>query len=88
MNKYLAIIDGKTLLLSAVCVGVTYACFRYNIGYDLNITMFSVAVIFPLVFTIREAFKRRDNALKFLNQFKSGSYTDLITVSSVVQVHP
>ncbi|MDP5052294.1 MAG: hypothetical protein NWP69_00775 [Congregibacter sp.] len=71
MNKYLAIIDSKTLLLSAVCVVVTYACFRFNIGYDLNITMFSVAVIFPLVFTIREAFKRRDNALKFLSQFKS-----------------
>ncbi|WP_414979645.1 hypothetical protein [Congregibacter sp.] len=71
MNKYLAIIDSKTLLLSVVCIAVTYVCFRYNIAYDLNITLFSIAVIFPLVFTIREAFKRRDNALKFLSQFKS-----------------
>lgn len=72
MNKYLAIIDIKMLFLGAVCIAVTYACFNYNFAYDLNITMFSVAVIFPLVFTIREAFKRRDNALKFLSQFKSG----------------
>jgi hypothetical protein len=72
VNKYLAIIDGKTAALSAVCVVVTYACFRFDLAYDLNITLFSIAVIFPLVFTIREAFKRRDNALKFLSQFKSG----------------
>lgn len=72
MNKYLAIIDLRTLVLSIVCVAVTYLCFEFNIAYDLNITLFSIAVIFPLVFTIREAFKRRDNALKFLSQFKSG----------------
>ncbi|MEE4280240.1 MAG: hypothetical protein V2I82_17375 [Halieaceae bacterium] len=72
MNKYLAIIDGKTVALSVVCVGVTYGCYFFNISYNLNITLFSIAVIFPLVFTIREAFKRRDNALKFLSQFKSG----------------
>jgi len=71
MNKYLAIIDSKTASLSVVCVAVTYICFVYDIAYDLNITLFSIAVIFPLVFTIREAFKRRDNALKFLSQFKS-----------------
>jgi hypothetical protein len=71
MNKYLAIIDMKTLVLSVVCVAVTYFCYVNNIAYDLNITLFSIAVIFPLVFTIREAFKRRDNALKFLSQFKS-----------------
>jgi hypothetical protein len=71
MNKYLAIIDMKTLVLSVVCVVVTYLCYAFNIAYNLNITLFSIAVIFPLVFTIREAFKRRDNALKFLSQFKS-----------------
>lgn len=71
MNKYLAIMDSKMLLLGLVSIAVTYACFSFNISYDLDITMFSVAVIFPLVFTIREAFKRRDNALKFLSQFKS-----------------
>lgn len=71
MNKYLAIIDVKTLLLAAVSIGFTYLCFQFNIAYDLNVTLFSIAVIFPLVFTIREAFKRRDSALKFLSLFKA-----------------
>ncbi|MEM1188272.1 MAG: hypothetical protein AAGA95_03360 [Pseudomonadota bacterium] len=74
MNKYLAIIDGKTAAISALCVGVTYGCYYFDIAYDINITLFSIAVVFPLVFTIREAFKRRDNALKFLSQFKSGVF--------------
>lgn len=71
MNKYLEIIDLKTFLVCALCVLVTFLCLRFNLAYDLNITLFSIAVIFPLVFTIREAFKRRDNGLKFLSQFKS-----------------
>ncbi|GAB5413649.1 MAG: hypothetical protein Cons2KO_12520 [Congregibacter sp.] len=71
MNKYLAILDQKTLALSVVCIVITYLSFRFNFSYDLNITLFSVAVIFPLVFTIREAFKRRDSALKFLSLFRA-----------------
>ena len=71
MNKYLAIIDRKTVSLAILCALVTYACFQFNYSYDLNITLFSIAIIFPLVFTIREAFKRRDNAIKFLSIFKS-----------------
>lgn len=71
MNKYVAIIDHKTLLLAVVSLGFTWFCFTFNIAYDLNVTLFSIAVIFPLVFTIREAFKRRDSALKFLSLFKA-----------------
>ncbi|MFK7831613.1 MAG: hypothetical protein AB8B57_17710 [Congregibacter sp.] len=71
MNKYLATIDAKTLLLCAICLIVTHLSFRFDIAYDLNITLFSIAVVFPLVFTIREAFKRRDSALKFLSLFKA-----------------
>ncbi len=71
MNKYLAIIDIKTISLIVVCIAVTFYCFRFDYSYDLSITLFSIAIIFPLVFTIREAFKRRDNALKFLSMFKA-----------------
>ncbi|MFT7286120.1 MAG: hypothetical protein ACI87W_000224 [Halieaceae bacterium] len=71
MNKYLAIIDAKACALIVLCIAVTYCCYRFDLSFNLNITLFSIAVIFPLVFTIREAFKRRDNALKFLSLFKA-----------------
>ena len=71
MQKYLAIIDEKTASIVALCVAITWLCFRYEFGFDLNVTLFSIAVIFPLVFTIREAFKKRDSIIKLLSIFKA-----------------
>ena len=71
MNKYVAIIDRNTVYVLCLCVVATYFCFRFDFRHDINITLFSIAVIFPLVFTIREAFKRRDHALRFLSLFKA-----------------
>ena len=71
MNKYLAILDGSTVAVVILSVLITALCFRFNLSYDINISLFSVSVIFPLVFTIREAFKRREAALKFLSLFKA-----------------
>ncbi|MFT4888690.1 MAG: hypothetical protein ACJAY7_001848 [Pseudohongiellaceae bacterium] len=66
----------------ALCSAITFFCIRYGYTSDLNITLFSLAVIFPLVFTIREAFKRRDNTIQLLSVFKSSlnaTYYCLIT---------
>jgi len=71
MNKYLHIINLRTLAITVLCVVVTYFCIEFDFRFNIDITLFSIAVIFPLVFTIREAFKRRDNALKYLSVFKS-----------------
>lgn len=43
--------------------------------------MISIAIIFPLVFTIRGAFRRREKAIEHLAKFKSG----LITVDACLQ---
>lgn len=51
--------------------GITYLCYLFNFSYNLNVTLFSIAVIFPLVFTIREAFRKRDSVIKLLSIFKS-----------------
>lgn len=71
MNKYFAIVDIKTAYVIVLCTVITYVCIATGLSFDLNITLLSIAVVFPLVFTIREAFKRRDNVLKLLSIFKS-----------------
>lgn len=73
MLKYLAIIDQKTGYVFLLCMGVTFICYQMDFHYDLNITLLSIAVIFPLVFTIREAFKRRDRIIRLLSVFKSST---------------
>ena len=71
MQKYLAIIDKKTAYVFLLCITITYFCYQFNFSFDLNITLFSIAVIFPLVFTIREAFRKRTSVIKLLSIFKS-----------------
>lgn len=56
-------------VISLVCALLVY---RFNFTYDLDLTLISIAIVFPLVFTIRSSFKRRDKALEFLSRFRSG----------------
>lgn len=71
MQKYLAIINRQTLIVVTLCLIITWLCIRNNFGYNLSVTLFSIAVVFPLVFTIRESFRRRDNLIELLSIFKT-----------------
>lgn len=71
MNKYLDIINQRSLVISLLCIGVTFLCLQLEFSYDVDLIIFSIAIIFPLVFTIREAFRRRQNAIKLLSTLKS-----------------
>jgi len=71
MQKYFAIINRKTGHIILVCILTTYFCIRFDFSFDLNITLLSIAVIFPLVFTIRQSFRRRDEVIKQLSIFRS-----------------
>jgi hypothetical protein len=71
MRKYLAIIDRRTVLQLLLCMLYAYICLRFDYRYNINITLLGMAVIFPLVFTLRESFKRRDRALRYLGQYKA-----------------
>jgi len=53
-----------TMLLSVL---VPYAAYQFEIIYNIDLTLISIAIIFPLVFAIRGAFKRREKALEFLS---------------------
>lgn len=54
-----------------ISIVVTYLFYKYNISFDLDLTLLSIAIIFPLVFTIRGSFRRRENALEYLSEFRS-----------------
>ncbi len=54
-----------------ISIVATYLFYRFNISFDLDLTLLSIAIIFPLVFTIRGSFRRRENALEHLSEFRS-----------------
>jgi hypothetical protein len=81
MEKYLSIINFRTLIALGITWFATFLTIRFNFQYNFDLTMISIAIIFPLVFTIRSAFKRREKALEFLSRFKAG----IITVKSSIE---
>jgi len=53
----------------------TYIAYEFNVDFNVDLTLISIAVIFPLVFTIRGSFRRREKALEHLSQFRSSLKT-------------
>lgn len=71
MTRYLQIINIRTFTVLIICLGTSFCVIQYDIKYNFDLTIISIAIIFPLVFTIRAAFRRREKALDYLSRFKS-----------------
>ncbi len=75
MKQYLAIINHRTLIAIAISIITPILAYRYNINYNIDLTLISIAIVFPLVFTIRSSFRRREKALEHLSQFRGAIKT-------------
>lgn len=58
-----------------IAVITTFISYRFEISFNVDLTLISIAVIFPLVFTIRGSFRRREKALEHLSQFRASLNT-------------
>jgi hypothetical protein len=63
LSSIRAIITLKTALVTALAVLATYLATRYDLTADFPLTLVGIAVVFPLVFSISGAHKRREEAL-------------------------
>ncbi len=63
LKRTLSIISYRTFVLMAVAMLSTFACLKLNIKADFPLTLVATAVIFPIVFSIGGAYKRREVAL-------------------------
>ena len=75
MNRYFAVINVRTFYVLLISFGCCFLAINYDIRYDYDTTLISIAIVFPLVFTIRAAFSRREKALEHLSRFKAGLMT-------------
>lgn len=57
------VINWKTLAVSALAILATWLSLKWNFVADYPLTIISTAVIFPIVFSIGHAYKRREQAL-------------------------
>jgi len=71
MKQVLIIINLKTILVTSLAVASTYLCRRFDITADFPMTLIATAVVFPIVFSIGGAYKRRENALAKYSSIKA-----------------
>lgn len=57
------IVNFKTVVVTALAVLSTSLCERFGFTADLPLTLVTIAVVFPIVFSIGGAYKRRESAL-------------------------
>ena len=65
------VVDMKTLYVSILAVGSMVVCKEYGIEGNFPLTLISTAIIFPIVFSIGGAYKRRETALSHYGSIKA-----------------
>jgi hypothetical protein len=63
------------LIVVAISIAAVFVCYHFEIYFNVDLTLLSIAIIFPLVFTIRGSFRRREKALEHLSQYRSAMKT-------------
>lgn len=64
------IINYKTFIVTILSLVSTWLCERYDIHADFPLNLVALAIVFPVVFSIDSAYKRRERALGYLSEFK------------------
>ena len=63
------------MIVVIISILATYLAYQYNIIFHVDLTLLSIAIVFPLVFAIRGSFRRREKALNYLSKFRSALQT-------------
>lgn len=71
IKNFLLIVNAQTLFVMISACLSTFLCIKFEIKSDFPLTLVGTAIIFPIVFTISGAFKRRENALAYYASLKA-----------------
>lgn len=64
VRRFLLIVNLQTVIISLLAVASTAICIRYKFEAEFPLTLIAMSVVFPIVFSIGGAYKRREAALK------------------------
>ena len=70
LRSFKNILNWQTLIIIILSSVATYICRIFNFTADFPLTLVGIAVVFPLVFSINSAYKRRETALSHYGNLK------------------
>lgn len=65
------ILNIQSMIVAGLAVISTYFCIRYDITANFPLTLLATAIVFPIVFSINSAYKRREVVLDDYGSLKS-----------------
>ena len=71
INAITSVLDIKMLLLLLETILIYFLYNNYQINIELDFTIMSVAIVFPLVFSITSAYQRRQDSIKEFAIFRN-----------------
>ena len=71
LKSMLLIFNLKSLIVIIFAVASTFACIHFDYKANFPLTLVGIAVVFPIVFSISGAYKRREDALKLYGTIKA-----------------
>lgn len=71
IRTFFRIINLRTLIISLLSLASTYLCIQAKVAVEIPSSVLGVAIVFPIVFSINAAYRRREEALTHLASFKS-----------------
>ena len=69
LSQFTGLIDLRMGLVAALAIASTYASLRFGIVVDMPLELAGIAIVFPIVFSIGQAFQRREAALASLAEY-------------------
>lgn len=70
-RSFFLIINWKTLIAVVLSVLSAFLCRYFEIKAEFPFYLISIAIVFPIVFSIDSAYKRREHALQFYGDLKA-----------------
>jgi len=71
IKNFSKIIDSQTFIITFLAILSTYLCNHFGFYADLPSGLIGIAIIFPIVFSINSAYKRREEALKYFASLRA-----------------
>jgi len=88
LRRIFLIINWKTFVITGLAVASTAFCLHFHIKADFPLTLIGTAIVFPIVFSIGGAYKRREVALDEYGSIKAHGRALYFAVSDWLENPP
>ena len=82
MKKYISIFTLQTLVVTGLSLVSCYISLRFQFRIYADFLIIGIIIVFPLTFTMREAFRRRERSLQYLSLLKASLQSTFYTIQN------